>query len=50
MILKSLNNIQPTMRLNTHIDKTIEIKIRGKSYPVSVAGKGIPCLVIGLSS
>lgn len=35
------------MKLNLHVDQTLSAKVRNKHYPVLVAGKGIPCLVIG---
>lgn len=35
------------MLLNSHVDKTLLVTVRNKPYPVSVAGNGIPCLVIG---
>jgi proline iminopeptidase len=35
------------MHLNHYIDRIVEVNIRGKRYPVSIAGHGIPCLVIG---
>ena len=36
-----------TMELNLHIDKIVSVAIRGKKYPVAIAGTGIPCLSIG---
>ncbi|MFI5332496.1 MAG: alpha/beta fold hydrolase [Candidatus Babeliales bacterium] len=35
------------MKLNHHVNEIISVQIRGKEYPVAVAGTGIPCLSIG---
>ncbi len=36
------------MHLNTHIDQYLSVHLRGKEYPVTVSGTGIPILSIGL--
>lgn len=38
------------MKLHSSIDRTLFAKIRNKTYPVSVAGSGVPCLVIGIGT
>jgi hypothetical protein len=38
------------MKLNLNIDKTLHAQVRGRFYPVTVAGKGFPCLSIGLGT
>lgn len=38
------------MQLNTHVDQVLSVVVDKKNYPLSIAGLGIPCLLIGLSS
>jgi proline iminopeptidase len=37
------------MHINMHVDQHLEVKVRGKTYPVLVSGQGMPTLAIGIS-
>jgi len=38
------------MKINDHVDEHLLVDVRGAQYPVTVAGKGIPCLTIGIGT
>lgn len=38
------------MKINTNIDDMVKVKVRGKNYPVTIAGQGMPMLAIGIGT